>query len=260
MPLVAAALADGRISVDHAWRLSVARTGHRAGAFALAEQTLVDITVEEPDFAEFLRAVQYWEHGADDQLGASADQHRRHHRGGRKAHHSATFQGTFELDTTFDAVGGEIFGTALDRIYHELLKADWKAARAEHGDAACVSDLCRTPEQRRLDALVEMARRAMAVAADAKLPRPLITVVVGYEQMHGPIPRDLQRQHPHHPPGRRPALGGRCRTSRVRPQEPGHRGLPHRTVLPRRAAPGHRDPRPPLHPSRLRRPRGALPR
>ncbi len=32
-----------------------------------------------------------------------------------------------------------------------------------------------------------MARRAMAVAADAKLPRPLITVVVGYEQMHGPI-------------------------------------------------------------------------
>ncbi len=186
MPLVAAALRAGSISEDHAWRLAVARTGHRAGAFALAEQTLVDVAVEEPDFDEFLKAVQYWEHGADDALGASEDQHRRH-RAGRKAHHSKTFQGTYRLDATFDAVGGEIFDTALGRIYHQLLMADWKAARAEHGDAACESDLCRTPEQRRLDALVEMARRATAVAADAKLPRPLITVLVDYEQLKGPI-------------------------------------------------------------------------
>ncbi len=259
MPLVAAALASGTISVDHAWRLGVARTGHRAGAFALAEQTLVDVAVEEPDFDEFLRAVQYWEHGADDALGASEDQHRRH-RAGRKAHHSKTFQGTYQLDATFDAVGGEIFDTALGRIYHELLMADWKAARAEHGDAACESDLCRTPEQRRLDALVEMARRATAVAADAKMPRPLITVLVDYEQLKGPI---------------RETFNGNVLTTHqvadllseadveravYAPTEPDHRAVHDRTVLPRRPPPDPRDPRPALPAPRLPGPRRALQR
>ena len=52
MPVVAAALAEGKISVDHSRRLGVAHTGHRAPAFTVAEETLVAIAIEEPDFEE----------------------------------------------------------------------------------------------------------------------------------------------------------------------------------------------------------------
>src|SRR6185503_9918932 len=109
------------------------------------------------------------------------------HRAGRKAHHSKTFQGTWKLDATFDAVDGEIFDTALGRLYMELLEAEWAQIRAEHGDDATSDHLPRTNQQRRADALVEMAKRAMAVAPGARLPRPLITVLVDYEQLKGPI-------------------------------------------------------------------------
>jgi hypothetical protein len=55
------------------------------------------------------------------------------------------------------------------------------------GEGACAADLARTPAQRRADALVEMARRAGAVPAGARLPEPLFTVLVGYETFAGPI-------------------------------------------------------------------------
>ena len=225
MPLVAAALAEGKISVDHAWRLAVARTAHRAPAFTVAEETLVAIAVEEADFAEFLRAVQYWEQGADDQIGASPEQHRRH-RAGRKAHHSRTFQGTWKLDATFDAVDGEIVDTALGRIYVELLEEEWAEIRAEHGDAATSDLLPRTNQQRRADALVEMA-----TPGDGRGPGGQDAASVDHRAgrlraAEGPHPGDLQRQRPHHPPGRRPPLRGRRRAGRVRARRTGSSSCP----------------------------------
>jgi hypothetical protein len=47
------------------------------------------------------------------------------------------------------------------------------------------ADLARSPAQRRADALVEMARRAMALPPGARLPEPLFTVLVGYETFAG---------------------------------------------------------------------------
>ena len=55
------------------------------------------------------------------------------------------------------------------------------------GDDVCVADLVRTPAQRRADALVEMARRAEAMPAGARLPEPLFTVLVGCETFAGRI-------------------------------------------------------------------------
>ncbi len=71
--------------------------------------------------------------------------------------------------------------SALRRIEQELFEADWATARAEHGDAATACHLARTAAQRRHDALVEMARRAVTAAPDRKRPRPLVSVLVGYE-------------------------------------------------------------------------------
>jgi hypothetical protein len=75
----------------------------------------------------------------------------------------------------------------LGRIEQELFEADWAAARAEHGDAATACHLARTPAQRRHDALVEMARRAVTALADGKRPVPLVSVFVGYETFKGRI-------------------------------------------------------------------------
>ena len=76
---------------------------------------------------------------------------------------------------------------ALGRIEDELFAADWAEARARLGDGVCADALGRTPAQRRADALVEMARRAMAVASGARLPEPLFSVLVGYETFAGRI-------------------------------------------------------------------------
>ncbi len=60
-------------------------------------------------------------------------------------------------------------------------------ARAEHGEAAIACHLTRTPARRRHDALVEMARRAVAAPTDGKRPQPLVSVLVGYETFKGPV-------------------------------------------------------------------------
>jgi hypothetical protein len=63
----------------------------------------------------------------------------------------------------------------------------WAAARAEHGDAVTACHLARTPAQRRHDALVELAERAVTAPADGKRPQPLISAFVGYETFKGRI-------------------------------------------------------------------------
>ena len=77
--------------------------------------------------------------------------------------------------------------TVLARVEKELFDIDWAEAKARVGDDVCASDLARSPAQRRADAMVEMARRAEAMPAGARLPEPLFTVLVGYETFAGRI-------------------------------------------------------------------------
>ena len=76
---------------------------------------------------------------------------------------------------------------ALERIEAELFAADWAAAKELHGDATTVAHLARTAAQRRHDALVEMAERAMTAAADGRRPAPLVTVLVDYPTLAGRV-------------------------------------------------------------------------
>jgi hypothetical protein len=59
--------------------------------------------------------------------------------------------------------------------------ADWAEVRAAHVDRATESHLARTAAQRRADAFVEMAKRSAAMDPNAVMPRPLFTVLVGYD-------------------------------------------------------------------------------
>jgi hypothetical protein len=103
----------------------------------------------------------------------------------RRLHLSQSFNGGWALDALLDPINGAVLAKGLGSIEQELFEADWAEARSRVGDDVRASHLTRTPAQRRADALVEMARRAMAVPGGTRLPEPLFTVLVGYETFAG---------------------------------------------------------------------------
>jgi hypothetical protein len=84
------------------------------------------------------------------------------------------------LDAVLDPIGGTILQRGLAAIDQELFRADWAAAKEAYGEDARPDRLARTGAQRRADALVELARRAEAGVAGARMAVPLFTVLVDY--------------------------------------------------------------------------------
>ena len=84
------------------------------------------------------------------------------------------------IDAWLDAIGGTEFLAELRRLEKEMFEADWAEARARLGDLAKASDLARTAEQRRADALVEMARRSATCDTPGQPPKWVLNVMVGY--------------------------------------------------------------------------------
>jgi hypothetical protein len=184
MPHVAESLSRGDVGVYHARRLARLATNPRtAGAFAADEHKLVGYA-ETQEWPQFCRRVAYWEQHADPdgvERQAGSDEQL------RRVHLSDGLGGTGILDGELTAIGHATVKTALERIYDELFRAEWARVKQRLGRDPQVSDLERTPAQRRHDVLVEMAQRAMTAPADGKRPQPLITVLVGYETFAGRI-------------------------------------------------------------------------
>jgi Domain of unknown function (DUF222) len=184
MPRVEAALAAGEITVEHAQILGKLAGSDRklvADAFPEAEEQLLGYA-KDLDFPDFVKAIRYWEQVVDED-GFEEEAERKH--ASRRLHLSETLDGVWVGDMKFDAIGGSIVNRALRRIYDELFQEDWAEAKAIHGDDTRVEHLERTPAQRRADAMVVMAERAMAAPKDARMPSPLFTVHVGYETFAG---------------------------------------------------------------------------
>ncbi|MGH9213468.1 MAG: DUF222 domain-containing protein [Acidimicrobiales bacterium] len=154
-----------------------------AEAFPAAEKDLLGVACSK-SFDEFCRAASYWKDTVDPD-GSDAHADKAHD--SRRLHVSQSFEGRWFLDGVLGPVGGQEVAEALRRICDDMLAADRRAARAIHGPD-CPDDLLeRTPAQRRADALVELARRAVAAPHDARKPRPLVSILVGYESFRGPI-------------------------------------------------------------------------
>jgi hypothetical protein len=184
MPATRAALRAGRIGQAHAHRLAgLAANPRTAAAFAEGESLLVHsaATMRHDDFE---RTCDHWRDAADPD-GPERRAARDHEL--RRVDLGTGLDGVGHLDGYLTATGNAVVGGALERLEDELFKADWADARARLGDAATAADLARTPAQRRHDALVEMAQRAMTAPGDGKRPRPLITVMVGYETFAGRV-------------------------------------------------------------------------
>jgi hypothetical protein len=184
MPEVAESLARGDIGAYHARRLARLATNPRTcDAFTADEHKLVGYA-ETQEWPQFCRSVAYWEQEADpdgvEQQAGSDEQLRR-------VHLSDGLGGTGILDGELTPIGHATVKTALQRIHDELFRAEWARVKQHLGRDPQVSDLERTPAQRRHDAFVEMANRAMTAPPNGKRPQPLITVLVGYETFAGRI-------------------------------------------------------------------------
>jgi hypothetical protein len=186
MPASQAALGAGEIDGHHAGVLAGSAGSQRkvvAAAFPDAEADLVGLARELP-FEDFAKAIRHWENvvdedGAEDRAAAGRE--------ARRLHVSQTFGGNVIVDGQLDAIEGTEFLTALRRIDRELFVKEWATVVEEHGDHAAEAHLKKTPAQRRADALVEVARRAMAAPQGARLPEPLVTAVVGLETLSGRV-------------------------------------------------------------------------
>lgn len=180
MPLVDAALAEGRIAVEHAREL--ARCYRFAPVeFAEWEAEAVEHGVAR-SWADFLRLTAHWRNvvnpdGVEDRAARNFD--RRH------LHTHKRYDGVVSIHGQLDAIGGEVFLRSLRLIEDELWEHDWRAAKEIHGENTLPVHVLRSPAQRRADALRIMAERAMATPAGAQLPVPSVVVYVDYETVTG---------------------------------------------------------------------------
>jgi hypothetical protein len=158
-PVVAAAFADGHLSADQVDLLTAAQADREA-PFSRDEEVLVD-QARRLRVAELAKALAYWKHRADAELnndGAAP----------KLPTLSLTLSptdGAVAITGELDPVGGRIVMTALDAIVNELTPSR--------------PDL--SPVELRAAAVVEMARRAMAMPADGRPARVLANIVLGLE-------------------------------------------------------------------------------
>jgi hypothetical protein len=176
MPHTVTAVREGKLSIDQADVLVHVNTAEVAAVFARDESVLVDQlkTLRYPDG---VRVARYWLHQTHDELDLTPWQVARH---GRHLHASRTWADAVVITGQLDAVDGTIFLDELRRREQAMFEADWAQARDEHGDGATADQLPRSAEQRRADALTEMARRSASLSDGVVPAAPLFTVVVGY--------------------------------------------------------------------------------
>ena len=183
MPAVAAAWSCGDLGTAQVERLVKARTVRTEAVFARDETVLVD-QADTLKFEAFCRALGYWENLADPDGAAEADLEREAR---RNVWLSPTGAGNWLGQMNFDQVSGTIVADELARREKELFEADWAEAKERLGREPKVHELARTSPQRRADALVEMATRSASAPAGGRRPRPLFSIVVGYETLYGRI-------------------------------------------------------------------------
>ena len=183
LPAVERAWAAGEIDRAHVITLLGVRTPRTKEAFDDDHKTLVD-WARTLGFVDFKRRCDLWELTVDPdgaEQGADDD------RAARELHLSQSFGGMWFGRLTLDPVSGAIVDQTLTIIERELFDVDWKAAKERLGRDPLVVELDRTPAQRRADALVEMATRARSAPAGGRRPAPLVTVVVDYQTLMGPV-------------------------------------------------------------------------
>ena len=184
MPETRAAVRAGDLSAAHV-RVLARLAGHpRAGRhFPDGEAHLV-AEGRRLRFDDWQRLCDHWRDAADPD-----GPEQRHGRDTdlRRFRIGVGLDGVGHADGYLTPVATAAVNGALERIERELFESDWAAAKDIHGDDTTGAHLARSAAQRRHDALVEMATRALTAPADGKRPAPLVTVMVDYDTFAGRV-------------------------------------------------------------------------
>lgn len=171
---VLALLADGEIGTDHAALLGVARSNPRSGDQLAEHLGLLTGYARSFAYRDFQVLLDEWERHADTD-GALADAKTTH------ANRRVTIDindGAGHLTGQGSSLDLAEFQTTLERFEQVEFDTDWALARQQHGADATASDLPRSARQRRFDALIAMARAALATPADAQPPEPVLNITM----------------------------------------------------------------------------------
>jgi hypothetical protein len=183
LPVTTQAWLAGQLSEPHVAAVTELRNERTAEALQRDEELLVE-QGKTLRFESFAKVLAYWLGRAD---ARGAEDRAEAQRQDRHAYFDSSFEGMWFGKLTLDPVSGAIVGGELERLHEELFRADWEEARNRLGRDPKVTELRRTPGQRRADAFVEMAARSASMPAGARRPAPLFNVFVGYETLYGPI-------------------------------------------------------------------------
>ncbi|MCB1005958.1 MAG: DUF222 domain-containing protein [Acidimicrobiales bacterium] len=173
MPHTEAAFAVGDITLDHVEALAKVNVPTLAVRFAIDEEQMVG-WARELDYGEFYAKVQDWR---DAVAPEDAEERARSQVETRELHLSQTFEGMGRLDSWLDPLSYREVADELERHEKRLFEQDWAEARERFGDAATKGDLARSPAQRRVDALREMARASKAHGGRGAAPTLGTTIV-----------------------------------------------------------------------------------
>jgi hypothetical protein len=174
---VAAAWEAGRIGTAHVQRI-IKADNERVHEQLVADQVEITRWAMHSDWGPFCRRLREWldEHDLEGPEPGG--------RSRRRFHCSKTLNDSFALEGWLDSIGGSILAKELDRLVAKLYEDDLAEARQRLGVADPVPfQLCRTPEQRRADALVLMAERSATGPEDGRRGRILLTVLVGHDSL-----------------------------------------------------------------------------
>ncbi len=183
LPILSEAYSKGEVGTAHVDDIVAKKNARTEDALQRDEALLVEQATKLP-YGDFTRVLAYWEQMADPD-GCEEDALAQKER--RNVYLTSSTGGAYFGQMTLDSISGAIVSGELERLEQALFDADWARAKERLGHDPKPADLERTPAQRRADALVEMATRSAGAGADVRVLRPLFSVFVGYETLHGRI-------------------------------------------------------------------------
>ena len=183
LPAYARAWSSGAINAAHVDTVAAVRNPVTEEALARDEQVLCD-QAATLSFEHYVKAVSYWHQFADPDGTETSHEKRL---AARDVYVEQSFGGMWLGRMTMDPLTGTAVAEELGRLEHELFEAEWAEVKGRLGREPTVSDLERTPGQRRCDALAEMATRSRTAPENGKRPVPLISVLVDFPTLAGRI-------------------------------------------------------------------------
>lgn len=183
LPTFAQAWSDGAISAAHVDAIGSVSRPATSEALGRDEELLAG-HARTLRFDSFSRALAYWEQFADPDGAEESDEKRRSR---RNVSLVESLDGMWFGRMILDPITGTIVAGELERLEQTLFEADWSEARDRLGREPTVAELRREPDQRRADAMAEMAIRSKSAPSHGRRPTPLFTVLVDFETIHGRI-------------------------------------------------------------------------